>query len=343
MTMPTTQRGTPGRKPAWLARVPWRTAWRRLLQLAGIVAGMAVVNFFLLRLAPGDAAQVLAGEAGAATPEYLAALRAQFGLDQPLWVQLGKYLWHLAQLDLGFSFRQGMPVLDLILQRLPATLLLMGASIAFAVVIGAGLGVLAAARAGRALDTLVSSVALLCFATPLFWVGLMLVLVFSVRLDWLPVGGMFTVEAGLTGWAYAADVARHLVLPAATLGLFYMAVYVRLMRASMIEVRRQDFVRTAVAKGAPAGRVLTLHVLRNALLPLVTMVGVQASSVIGGAVLVETVFSWPGLGRMAFEALYQRDYNLLLGILLCSAVVVVLVNWVVDAVYARVDPRIRLA
>nr|WP_276307880.1 ABC transporter permease [Cupriavidus neocaledonicus] len=341
--MPTTQRDTPGSKPAWLARVPSRTAWRRLLQLAGIVAGMAVVNFFLLRLAPGDAAQVLAGEAGAATPEYLAALRAQFGLDQPLWVQLGKYLWHLAQLDLGYSFRQGMPVLDLILQRLPATLLLMGASIAFAVVVGAGLGVLAAARAGRVLDTLISSVALLCFATPLFWVGLMLVLVFSVRLDWLPVGGMFTVEAGLTGWAYAVDVARHLVLPAATLGLFYMAVYVRLMRASMIEVRRQDFVRTAVAKGAPAGRVLTHHVLRNALLPLVTMVGVQASSVIGGAVLVETVFSWPGLGRMAFEALYQRDYNLLLGILLCSAVVVVLVNWLVDAVYARVDPRIRLA
>lgn len=258
-------------------------------------------------------------------------------------MQLGRYLWHLAQLDLGFSFRQGTPVLDLIAQRLPATLLLMGASIAFAVVTGSALGALAASRAGRALDAWISALALLCFATPLFWIGLMLVLVFSVWLDWLPVGGMFTVEAGLTDWAYAADVARHLVLPALTLGLFYMAVYVRLMRASMIEVRRQDFVRTAVAKGAPARRVLTHHVLRNALLPLITMVGVQASSVIGGAVLVETVFSWPGLGRMAFDALYQRDYNLLLGILLCSSVVVILVNWLVDVVYARVDPRIRLA
>lgn len=323
-----------------IARSP---AWGRLLQAVGVVMAMAIVNFFLLRLAPGDAAQVMAGEAGAATPEYLAALRAQFGLDQPLWVQLGKYLWHLAQLDLGYSFRQGMPVLDLIVQRLPATLLLMGASIAFAVVAGAALGVLAAARAGRLVDTLISSAALLCFATPLFWIGLMLVLVFSVWLDWLPVGGMFTVESGLTGWSYALDVARHLLLPAVTLGLFYMAVYVRLMRASMIEMRRQDFVRTAVAKGAPGGRVLTRHVLRNALLPLVTMIGVQASSVIGGAVVVETVFSWPGLGRTAFDALYQRDYNLLLGILLCSSVVVILVNGIVDLVYARVDPRIRLA
>lgn len=338
MTTPTLT-AAPPRQTAGRRRAPWR----RLAHAAGIVLGMAIVNFFLLRLAPGDAAQVIAGEAGAASPEYLAALRAQFGLDQPLWVQLGRYLWHLAQLDLGFSFRQGMPVLDLILQRLPATLLLMGASIAFAVVAGAALGALAAHRAGRPLDTVISTLALAFFATPLFCIGLLLVLVFSLWLDWLPVGGMFTVEARLTGWRHALDVARHLVLPALTLGLFYMAVYVRLMRASMIDVRRQDFVRTAVAKGAPPRRVLGAHVLRNALLPLITMIGVQASSVIGGAVLVETVFSWPGLGRMAFEALYQRDYNLLLGILLCSSVVVIAVNWLVDVVYARVDPRIRLA
>lgn len=321
------------------ARPPW---WRRLLRPLAVVVAMAVVNFFLLRLAPGDAAQVMAGEAGSATAEYVAALRAQFGLDQPLWVQLGKYLWHLARLDLGYSFRQGMPVTDLIAQRLPATLLLMGASIAFAVVVGAALGVLAATHAGRLFDSVISVAALLCFATPLFSIGLMLVLVFSIWLDWLPVGGMFAIESGLTGWRYALDVARHLVLPAITLGLFYMAVYVRLMRASMIEVRRQDFVRTAVAKGAPRHRVLIRHVLRNALLPLVTMIGVQASSIIGGAVVVETVFSWPGLGRTAFDALYQRDYNLLLGILLCSSVVVIAVNATVDLVYARVDPRIRL-
>ncbi|EJL81056.1 ABC-type dipeptide/oligopeptide/nickel transport system, permease component [Herbaspirillum sp. CF444] len=316
---------------------------RRLLQLVSVALGVAVINFFLLRLAPGDAAQVLAGEAGAATPEYMAALRAQFGLDQPLLVQFWKYILNLAHFNLGYSFRHGMPVAQLIGERVPATLLLMGASILFAVVAGATLGAIAAYRAGKIADVVISTLALVFFATPLFWIGLMLVVVFSVWLDWLPVGGMFTIEAGYTGWARIVDVARHLVLPAVTLGLFYMAVYTRLMRATMVEVRRQDFVRTAVAKGARPPRVLFAHVLRNALLPLVTMLGVQVSSIIGGAVLVETVFSWPGLGRLAFEALFQRDFNLLLGILLCSSIVVIVVNWVVDFVYTRLDPRIRFA
>jgi len=316
---------------------------RRLLQLVSVALGVTIINFFLLQLAPGDAAQVLAGEAGAATPEYMAALRAQFGLDQPLLVQFWKYILNLAHFNLGYSFRHGMPVAQLIAERVPATLLLMGASILFAVVAGATLGAIAAYRAGRIADVVISTLALVFFATPLFWIGLMLVVVFSVWLDWLPVGGMFTIEAGYTGWKYIADVARHLVLPAVTLGLFYMAVYTRLMRATMVEVRRQDFVRTAVAKGARPPRVLFAHVLRNALLPLVTMLGVQVSSIIGGAVLVETVFSWPGLGRLAFEALFQRDFNLLLGILLCSSIVVIVVNWVVDFVYTRLDPRIRFA
>ncbi|MCW5300933.1 ABC transporter permease [Herbaspirillum lusitanum] len=316
---------------------------RRLLQLVSVALGVTIINFFLLQLAPGDAAQVLAGEAGAATPEYMAALRAQFGLDQPLLVQFWKYILNLAHFNLGYSFRHGMPVAQLIGERVPATLLLMGASILFAVVAGATLGAIAAYRAGRIADVVISTLALVFFATPLFWIGLMLVVVFSVWLDWLPVGGMFTIEAGYTGWKYILDVARHLVLPAVTLGLFYMAVYTRLMRATMVEVRRQDFVRTAVAKGARPPRVLFAHVLRNALLPLVTMLGVQVSSIIGGAVLVETVFSWPGLGRLAFEALFQRDFNLLLGILLCSSIVVIVVNWVVDFVYTRLDPRIRFA
>ena len=316
---------------------------RRLLQLVSVALGVTIINFFLLQLAPGDAAQVLAGEAGAATPEYMAALRAQFGLDQPLLVQFWKYILNLAHFNLGYSFRHGRPVAQLIGERVPATLLLMGASILFAVVAGATLGAIAAYRAGRIADVVISTLALVFFATPLFWIGLMLVVVFSVWLDWLPVGGMFTIEAGYTGWKYILDVARHLVLPAVTLGLFYMAVYTRLMRATMVEVRRQDFVRTAVAKGARPPRVLFAHVLRNALLPLVTMLGVQVSSIIGGAVLVETVFSWPGLGRLAFEALFQRDFNLLLGILLCSSIVVIVVNWVVDFVYTRLDPRIRFA
>lgn len=315
---------------------------RRLLQLLLVVFGIAVINFFLLHLAPGDAAQVLAGEAGSATPEYLAALRKQFGLDQSLPVQFGVYLRNLLSLNLGFSFRQGMPVAELIVQRLPATLLLMGTSIGFALIAGSALGIAAARRAGRSADTLISAVALVFYATPVFWTGIMLVVVFSVWLDWLPVGGMASIERGYTGLAYLKDVGLHLILPAATLGLFYLAVYARLMRAAMIDVQGQDFVRTAVAKGVRPGRIARRHVVRNALLPVVTMLGVQIGSVLGGAVLVETVFSWPGLGRLAFEALFQRDLNLLLGILLCSSAVVVVANILIDLLYTILDPRIEL-
>ncbi|HEY0329650.1 MAG TPA: ABC transporter permease [Rhodopseudomonas sp.] len=315
---------------------------RRGLQLVLVVFGIAVINFFLLHLAPGDAAQVLAGEAGAATPDYLAALRKQFGLDQSLPMQFVVYLRNLATFNLGYSFRQGMLVAELIVQRLPATLLLMGAAISFALLAGSALGVAAARSAGRAADTLISTVALLFYATPVFWTGIMLIVVFSVWLDWLPVGGMASIEKGYSGVAYFSDVAQHLILPAATLGLFFLAVYARLMRAAMIDVQGQDFVRTAVAKGVRPGRIGRRHVLRNALLPVVTMLGVQVGSVLGGAILVETVFSWPGLGRLAFESLFQRDLNLLLGILLCSSVVVVIANILIDLLYTVLDPRIEL-
>ncbi|CAO3424847.1 ABC transporter permease [Azospirillum endophyticum] len=315
---------------------------RSAAQLVFVLLGIALINFFLLHLAPGDAAQVLAGESGAATPEYMEALRRQFGLDQPLYIQFLRYLGNLATFDLGYSFRQSLPVSELILQRLPATLLLMGTAIGFALVAGCSLGFLAARRAGKLTDTVISIVALLFYATPVFWVGIMLIVVFSVILDWLPVGGMTSVEANLSGLALVGDVALHLVLPAVTLGLFYLAIYARLMRAAMLEVYGQDFVRTARAKGVRPRRIAWRHVLRNALLPIVTTLGVQLGSILGGAVLVETVFSWPGLGRLAFSALFQRDLNLLLGILFCSSVVVVLVNIAVDLVYALLDPRIEL-
>ncbi|QCN97095.1 ABC transporter permease (plasmid) [Azospirillum argentinense] len=315
---------------------------RSAAQVVFVLLGIALINFFLLHLAPGDAAQVLAGESGAATPEYMEALRRQFGLDQPLYVQFLRYLGNLVTFDLGYSFRQSLPVSELILQRLPATLLLMGTAIGFALVAGCSLGFLAARRAGKLTDTVISIVALLFYATPVFWVGIMLIVVFSVILDWLPVGGMTSVEANLSGLALVGDVALHLVLPAVTLGLFYLAIYARLMRAAMLEVYGQDFVRTARAKGVRPRRIAWRHVLRNALLPIVTTLGVQLGSILGGAVLVETVFSWPGLGRLAFAALFQRDLNLLLGILFCSSVVVVLVNIAVDLVYTLLDPRIEL-
>ncbi|SNB70825.1 peptide/nickel transport system permease protein [Arboricoccus pini] len=315
---------------------------RRLIQIIFVVLGIAVINFFLLHLAPGDAASVLAGEAGAASPDYMAALRAQFGLDQPLYIQFARYIGNILTFNLGFSFRQGLPVLDLILQRLPATLLLMGTSIGFAFLGGSALGVLAARRVGRGADIVISTVALLFYATPLFWIGIVLVVVFSVWLDWLPVGGMSSIESGYGGIAYALDVARHLVLPAVTLGLFYLAAYTRLMRASVLSVMSRDFIRSARARGVDERRLMRRHVVPNALLPVVTMLGVQIGSILGGAVLVETVFAWPGLGRLAFEALFQRDLNLLLGILLCSSIIVVLVNLGVDLLYSVLDPRIEL-
>ena len=198
----------------------------------------------------------------------------------------------------------------------------------------------AARHVRKPIDGLISVVALLAYATPVFWIGLMLTLVFSVQLDWLPSGGMNTIGADLAGVDAVLDVARHMVLPTVTLSLFYLALYTRLMRASMLEVYGQDYVTTARAKGAAEGRIAFRHVLRNALLPMVTMLGLQIGSLLGGSVLVETVFGWPGLGRLAFEAVFQRDHNLLLGILLLSSVLVVVANIVVDLLYAKLDPRI---
>lgn len=324
-----------------MSRLPVYLA-RRLLQAVPIVIGIAVFNFLLLHLAPGDAADVLAGEAGGASAEYLATLKARFGLDQPLYVQLARYLGQIAHLDLGFSFRHNMAVTDLIAGRLPATLLLMGAAVALAFVTGVVLGVTAARHVRRPADAVISVFALLAYATPIFWIGLMVILLFSVNLGWFPSGGMVTIGGDLAGWDRMADIARHMVLPTVTLALFYLALYTRLMRASMLEVYGQDFVTTARAKGLDERRVAYRHVFRNALLPMITMLGLQVGSLLGGSVLVETVFGWPGLGRLAFEAVFQRDHNLLLGILLVSSLLVVAVNVVVDLVYARLDPRISL-
>jgi peptide/nickel transport system permease protein len=319
-----------------------RVVARRLVQAVPTVLLIIVVSFLVLNLTPGDIVDVLAGEAGAATPEYVAMLRAHFGLEQPLAVRLGHYVWGLAHLDLGYSFRHGTTVFHLIMGRLPATLLLMSVSIALAVAVGVLLGVVAARHVNRPLDGAIGVVALLSYATPTFWIGLMLIVLFSVKLGWLPTGGMQTIGAAMSPTRRVLDVAHHLVLPAVSLALFYAAIYTRLMRASMLEVFGQDYVRTAHAKGLADTEVTVRHVLRNALLPLVTMVGVQVGSLLGGSVLVESVFTWPGLGRLAFETVQQRDYNVLLGILFMSSLLVIAINLVVDLLYAVLDPRIEM-
>lgn len=315
---------------------------RRLIQIIPAVLGILTFNFVLLSIAPGDAADVLAGEAGAATPEYMAQLRQQFGLDQPLYIQYAKYVWNIINLDLGFSFRHNMPVGELILQRLPATLLLMGSCLFVAVVFGVLLGVIAARFVDTFIDYLTTILALFWYSVPVFWVGLMMIILFSITLGWLPSGGIETIGAGYTGFDRVIDILKHLIMPSASLSLLFMAVYMRLMRASMLEVYGLDFVRTARAKGLSEKRVAFKHVLRNALLPVVTMAGLHVSGMLGGAVVVEVVFSWPGLGRLAYDAVFTRDFNLLLSILVLSSVLVVVVNIIVDLIYRLLDPRIEV-
>ena len=316
---------------------------RRLFQAVPIVLAIIVLNFFLLNMAEGDAVDVLAGEAGSATPEYMAELRAKFGLDQPLPVQLLVYLKNIISLDLGYSFRHDMPVSVLIVDRFWPTLLLMVSTIILAVLFGILLGLLAAINLNTWKDAVISVFALITYATPLFWVGLMMIVVFSINLRWFPTSGMENIAAFYEGFDRFVDISRHLVLPTITLSLFYLALSTRLMRASMLEQYGQDYVVTARAKGLPERRITFGHVLRNALLPVVTMAGVQVGALIGGSVIVESVFAWPGLGMLAFESLFARDLNLLLGIFLISSVLVVVVNLIVDVIYCFLDPRIEVS
>ena len=315
---------------------------QRVLKGVVVLLGIIVLNFALIRLAPGDPATVIAGEAGATDEIFLNQLRQEFGLDRPFHEQLGIYVKNIALLDLGYSYRQQRPVSDVLLERIPATLILTGAAFVLSLVAGVLMGIAASVLVGRWSDSLITVIALFFYATPIFWVGLMAILFFSVTLGWLPAFGMYTVGVPLKGFAFVVDVAHHLILPAVTLALFHMAVYARMTRASMLEVKDQDFVRTARAKGLSEWRIVRVHVLRNAVLPVLTIAGVKAGYLIGGSIVIETVFAWPGIGRVAFEAVLQRDYNVLLGVFFLTSLMVVLINLVTDILYSFVDPRIEL-
>lgn len=315
---------------------------RRCVKAVLVILFVIAINFALIRAAPGDPAAVLAGEAGAVDAEFVERIRKDYGLDQPLPVQLATYIKQLATFNLGDSYRENRPVKEIIFEKLPATLLLTLSAFVFSIAIGISLGVAAARRAGSALDALITAGSLVFFAMPLFWLGLLAIVLFSVKLGWLPPYGMSTVGAGLEGWRALLDVGKHLLMPAVTLGLFYVAIYTRVTRAAAIEVMDQDFVKTAHAKGVPAGRIWRHHILRNAMLPVITFVSLQAGHILGGSVLVETVFAWPGIGRLAFDALFQRDYNLLLAVFFVSSVMVVVFNLVADLLYSIADPRIEL-
>jgi peptide/nickel transport system permease protein len=302
-----------------------------------ILAGL----FLLLQLAPGDTVTALVAQVGGGDPKMIEELRRYYELDQSVTTRLGVYLWKLVHLDLGQSAIYGKPVAEVIVERLPATLLLMASALALAIFFGMLLGIVAAQRVNRWQDSLISVLGLICYSMPSFWFGLMGIFFFAIYLAWLPSGGFGSIGLGLTGLARLRDIASYLVLPTLTLALIFMAMHLRIMRASMLEVLGFDYVRTARAKGLSQTRVLVRHVLRNALLPLITLIGLQAGAMLGGSVVVETVFVLPGLGRLAYESVVQRDLNTLLGIVFVSALLVIAINFIVDLLYARLDPRIN--
>ncbi|MEA2928151.1 MAG: peptide/nickel transport system permease protein [Hyphomicrobiales bacterium] len=315
-------------------------AGRRLAASIPTLFQILIGVFLLLQFAPGDTVDALMAQMGGGDAATARELRKFYGLDLSVAAQLANYLWRLVRLDLGFSAIYGKPVATVIAERLPVTLLLMMTALSFAFFIGLVLGVIAARRVNKWPDTLISTLGLVFYATPSFWFGLMAIVVFSIYLQWLPAGGFEDITLAHSGLSRTLDIAAHLVLPTLTLGLIFLAIYLRIMRASMLEVLNLDFVRTARAKGLDETKVVTRHVLRNALLPMVTLIGLQAGTMLGGSVVVESVFSLPGLGRLAYESVVQRDLNTLLGIVFVSALLVIVVNFVVDLAYARLDPRI---
>jgi peptide/nickel transport system permease protein len=313
---------------------------KRVLYSVPLLLGAITVIFALIHAAPGDPTDYIIGDASV-DQEFIDRLRREMGLDQPLFVQLAKYILQVFTGDFGFSFVRNAPVLELILDRLPATLLLMGSQYVIAVALGIYLGVASARRPNSAFDRGVTIFSLAAFAIPLFWLGQMLILILAYNFGWFPIQGMVNIREGYTGWSYVLDVAHHLVLPVITLALPNIALILRLTRSSMLEVIGQEYIKVARAKGLAERTVLFKHALRNALLPVVTVVSLGLPTLIAGAVLTETVFAWPGLGRLTFDAIHARDYPLLMGMFIFISVVVIIGNLLADLLYAILDPRIR--
>ncbi len=313
-----------------------RIGWGLLLLI-----GVLILNFTLISIAPGDIADSIAGDMGGADATVIEEIRERYGLNQPFYVQLWKYVSGVARLDLGFSYFYNTPVTQLILEKLPATLLLVFSSQILAIVLGTLLGVLAAKKPNGIVSLLVTFLSLFGFAAPVFWSGILLIIAFVSIFPLFPVGGMtdVTVEGGF--FVQLLDLLHHLFLPMITLASIYLALYSRLARASMLEVLGADYIRTARAKGLPQRMVLYKHALKNALGPIVTVAGLQFSAVMSGAVVVETVFSWPGLGTLALQSILARDTPTIMGILFFSSFVVIVVNILTDITLRVIDPRIK--
>lgn len=314
----------------------------RILNAVALIIAVMVLNFLLLHFAPGDPAEVIAGEMGGATEEMLASIRAAYGLDKPPLTQLYIYLARALRGDLGVSFFYNAPVSELILARLWPTLLLVVTALFMAIIGGTFLGVMTARKPDGIFSNVVTVLSLVGYSLPVFWSGLMIVILLASWIPLFPVAGMRDILLEGTRWERMVDVAHHLVLPAFTLSIIYLAQYSRLARASMLEVLESDYIRTARSKGLSELIVVGKHALRNAVLPIVTVAGLQFGSLLSGAILVETVFNWPGLGTLAFESILRRDFPTILGILLFSSILVILANMVTDICYQLIDPRIQI-
>ena len=317
-----------------------RVTLTRVFYAILLLMAVLVLNFSLMHAAPGDVADTIAQASGGADPEALEQIRKDYGLDKPFLVQLGTYMGKVARFDLGYSFFYNDKVTTLILQKLPATLLLVISAQLLALVVGVVLGVFSARRPNGILSHFVTLLALFGYSAPVFWTGILFLIGFSLYVPLFPVGGMrdVTIEGGF--FVQAMDIARHLVLPMVTLASIFLALYSRLSRATMMEVLGSDYVRTAKAKGLTTRQVVYKHALKNAMSPVITLAGLQLSAVVSGAVLVETVFSWPGLGTLAFSSILARDTPMILGILFFSALVVVVGNLLTDLALRLVDPRV---
>ncbi|TQM11121.1 ABC transporter permease [Pseudonocardia kunmingensis] len=311
----------------------------RLTQVVPTCVGILLVGFLLIHAAPGDPVLALAGQNGDAA--YYAFMREKFGLDEPLPTQLAVYTGNVLQADFGDSYVQGRPAMDAILERLPATVLLTGAALMLSTVGGIAFGLLAASRPWGVRDVGVSTMSLGLYAAPVFWVGQLAVLTLALGLGVFPIQGMTTARDPATGWALVLDIAHHLALPALVLAAAELAAISRLTRAGLVEELGRDHIRTARAKGVPEHAVLLKHGLRRALLPVVTVIGGRVGHLVSGAIVVEVVFGWPGIGQLLLSSMQNRDAPIVLGVFVIVALTVVLANLVTDFLYAFLDPRIR--
>lgn len=313
---------------------------RRFLATIPLLLAVVVVNFTVIHLAPGDPIQALIGDYPA-PPEYVEKMRHELGLDKPVPQQLATYLEKVVQGDLGYSFANSRSVSSLIIERVKNTLLLVGTALVLASMLGIVLGVSAARSRGSLLDRALSLFSMMGFSIPVFWLAQILIVAFAVHFRWLPSNGIESTRDEFVGWDHVVDVAKHMVLPVIALGMRYMVTTARLTRASVLDVLSSDFIVTAKAKGVHPTRVLYKHALPNALLPVVTSIGHNFGYVLAGSALVETVFGWPGIGRLLYDSMSTRDTPVILGIFMLSAVVAVLANLATDIAYGFLDPRIR--